>query len=202
MQAKYNLAHVSTGDLFREAMKADGELGRSVKTYLDTGQLVPDGVTSAAVAGRIERPDCRSGMILDGYPRTLGQVTMLDEILEKRRLNLDAVLYLDVTEQTAIERLGGRLICTECGAGYHDKYMPPKTLEQCDKCGGKLYRRDDDKPETIRERLQVYAAETRALVKEYDRRRLLRRIDANGSPDEVAAAVAAVLDSFASEESP
>ena len=200
MQARYNLAHISTGDLFREAMAEESELGHLVKNYLDSGQLVPDEVTSDMVAERIRRPDCRNGVMLDGYPRTLNQVNALDAMLDERDLSLDVVLYFDVSEETAVERLSGRLLCRECGSGYHVKHMPPANPEQCDQCGGKLYQRADDRPETIRHRLKVYADETHMLIEEYDRRGILRRIDANSGPDEVAAAAAAVLDLLAGGE--
>ena len=126
IQEGYHLVHISTGDLFREALEEDGELGRSVKEYLDSGRLVPDELTSAVVAKRIERPDCADGVMLDGYPRTPLQASALDEMLAKRGTELDLVLYFDVTERTAVERLGGRLICRECGFGYHVKHMPPR----------------------------------------------------------------------------
>ena len=198
IQERYNLAHISTGDLFREALEEDGKLGRSVKEYLDSGRLVPDELTSAVVAKRIERPDCANGVMLDGYPRTPNQAGALDEMLANRGRMLRLVLYLDVTERTAVERLGGRLTCRECGLGYHVKHMPPRKPGECDRCGGELYQRADDKPDTVRERLKVYAEQTRALVEDYKRRGLLRRIDANSGPEEVTAAVETVMDSFSS----
>ena len=198
IQEGYHLVHISTGDLFREALEEDGELGRSVKEYLDSGRLVPDELTSAVVAKRIERPDCANGVMLDGYPRTPNQAGALDEMLANRGRMLRLVLYLDVTERTAVERLGGRLTCRECGFGYHVKHMPPRKPGECDRCGGELYQRADDKPDTVRERLKVYAEQTRALVEDYKRRGLLRRIDANSGPEEVTAAVETVMDSFSS----
>ncbi len=193
IQARYNVAHISTGDLFRAALGENSDLGRKVKSYLESGQLVPDDVTCAMVAQRVAKPDCARGFMLDGFPRTLVQAGALDKLLASLKLKLDAVLYFDVTEATAIERLGGRLTC-KCGAGYHIKYMPPKKASTCDKCGAKLVQRADDMPDTIRERLRVYEKQTAALIEEYKRRKLLRRIDANVAPEAVTAGVVVELD--------
>lgn len=194
IRRKYGVVHISTGDLFRAALKDESELGKSVKEYLESGRLVPDEVTSAVVARRIDQPDCAQGSMLDGYPRTLKQAADLDKLLEERSRKLDLVLYFDVTETTAVERLSGRRMCKTCGAGYHVKHMPPKQENLCDRCRSELIQRTDDRPETIRERLNVYTEQTKALVKEYKSRGLLRRVDANKAPEEVAAAVFAVLD--------
>jgi adenylate kinase len=198
IKKRYGLAHVSTGDMFRAATKQESELGRTVRGYLESGALVPDKVTSRVVADRLSRPDCDAGVMLDGYPRTVGQAEALDGILTAKGASLDAVAYFDVTEETSVERLSGRLTCPSCGAGYHRKYMPPKQDETCDKCGAKLVQRADDKEETIRDRLKVYASRTESLVAEYDRRELLRRIDANVAPEEVTKAVFAALDAVSS----
>ena len=200
IQSRLGLAHVSTGDLFRDAMAEDSDLGRSVKGYLESGRLVPDELTSAVVGKRIERPDCRAGIMLDGFPRTVAQGNALDEMLKARALKLDAVLFFDVTERTAIERLSGRRMCKACGAGYHLKYMPPREADKCDACGEELYQRTDDRPETIRDRLQVYGEQTSSLVHEYERRGLLRKIDANGPPEEIERSVADIMDALPSEE--
>ena len=193
IETKYGTPHISTGDLFRAALKDDRELGRSVKDYLESGQLVPDEVTTAVLAKRLAQPDCAGGAMLDGFPRTLGQVEALDRLLADQSRNLDAVFYFDVTDETAVERLSGRRMCKKCGANYHLKFMPPRDPEKCEKCGGDLYRRTDDRPETIRERLKVYANQTAALVEEYERRGILKRIDANGAPEGIAEAVNDVL---------
>lgn len=190
---RYGVAHVSTGDLFRAALEDESELGRSVKEYLDSGRLVPDEVTSAMVARRINDGDCAAGFMLDGYPRTPVQAEDLGGMLSARGRRLDVVLLFDVSEATAVERLGGRRMCGGCGAGYHVKFMPPRVADVCDVCGAALRRRADDRPETIRDRLKVYAAQTRALVAVYAAQGLLRRVDANDSPESVAAAVYAVL---------
>lgn len=194
IQDRYGLTHVSTGDLFRAALANKTELGLQVKKYLDSGQLVPDELTTAMVAERIAQSDCARGVMLDGYPRTVGQGKALSELLQKAGKKLDGVLYFDVTEQTAVDRLSGRRMCKGCSAGYHEKYMPPAKPGVCDKCSGALYQRADDKAETIRERLNVYERQTEALIGEYKAQRLLIRIDANRAPDEVTAAVLTALE--------
>ncbi len=197
IEERYAVAHISTGDMFRAATKQEDELGRTVRGYLESGQLVPDDVTSRVVADRIGRPDCQRGFMLDGYPRTIGQAEALDRVLSDRGRRLDAVLYFDVSEETAVERLSGRLTCPACGAGYHKKYMPPTSDGRCDRCGGELTQRADDSPETIRERLRVYARQTEALIAAYEARGILHRIDANRSPSDVTAALVGELDGVA-----
>lgn len=199
IQDRYRVAHISTGDLFRAAQKDNSELGRSVKQYLESGQLVPDEVTTAMVAKRVEQPDCMNGFMLDGFPRTLPQAAALDKMLIGIGRKLDAVAYFDVTEATAVERLGGRVSCAKCGAGYHEKFMAPRVAGKCDKCGGELRKRADDSAETIRERLAVYERQTSALIDEYDRRGLLCRVDANRTPEDVTTAVLGALDKIALE---
>jgi adenylate kinase len=194
IQERYGLAQISTGDLFRAAMGRDSALGRSVKGYIESGRLVPDEVTSAVVAERIAEPDCRKGFMLDGFPRTLPQAAALDALLAARGLPLDAVLYFDITDEVAVERLSGRRTCPKCNANYHERNMPPKKAGVCDRCGTALVQRPDDKPETIRKRLQVYAQQTHALVQEYERRKRLHRIASGEAPEKVAAAVVSILD--------
>jgi adenylate kinase len=191
---RLEVPHISTGDLFRAALASDSALGRRVKGYLESGKLVPDEVTSAVVAERLDQDDCAAGCLLDGYPRTLQQADDLDRILAERDRKLDLVLQFDVTEATAIERLSGRRLCRKCGAGYHVEYMPPKREGVCDACGGELYQRNDDQPHTIRDRISVYNAQTKPLVDAYEARGLLRHIDANVGPEAVTAAVRDVLD--------
>jgi adenylate kinase len=194
IQERYGVAQISTGDLFRAAMGRESALGRSVKGYIESGRLVPDEVTSAVVAERIAEPDCRKGFMLDGFPRTLPQAEALDALLAARKLPLDAVLCFDIADEVAVERLSGRRTCGKCNANYHVQHMPPKEAGRCDRCGNALTQRPDDKPETIRKRLQVYAQQTHALVKEYERRKLLHRIASGDPPEKVAAAVVSVLD--------
>ncbi len=192
--ARYDIPHISTGDLFRAALEEESQLGRAVREYIESGRLVPDHVTSELVGARIARSDCRNGFTLDGFPRTHGQVVALDNLLQEFDLRLDAVLYFDLSEETAVERLAGRRICGDCGANYHVRNIPSREPGRCDACGGRLVQRSDDKPETARKRLEVYAQQTQALVTKYERRGLLRRIDADRGPEEVATAVLRVLD--------
>jgi adenylate kinase len=194
IQERFGLPQISTGDLFRAATNGESPLGRSVKGYIESGRLVPDEVTSAVVAERIAQPDCRNGFMLDGFPRTLPQVQALDALLAARRLSLDAVLYFDVSDAVALERLSGRWTCSRCNANYHERHMPPKLAGRCDRCGGALTQRPDDQADTIRKRLQVYAEQTRALVEEYDRRGILHRIASDEAPEKVTASVFAILD--------
>lgn len=194
IRERFGLVHVSTGDLFRAALANRTELGLQVKKYMDAGQLVPDELTTAMVAERIAQPDCAGGVMLDGYPRTSVQGKALDALLLKAGKKLDGVLYFDVAGQTAVDRLSGRRMCRKCGAGYHEKFMPPAKPGVCDKCGGALYQRDDDKAGTILERLKVYERQTEALVSEYRARKLLIEIDANKPPEEVTAAALTALE--------
>jgi adenylate kinase len=194
VQERYRLPQISTGELFRAAMGSESPLGRSVKGYIESGRLVPDEATSAVVAERIAEPDCREGFMLDGFPRTLPQAEALDALLAARKLSLDAVLYFDVTDAVAVERLSGRRTCSRCNANYHVRHMAPKNAGCCDRCGSALTQRPDDQPDTIRERLRVYALQTRALVEEYDRRGILHRIASDEAPEKVTASVFAILD--------
>jgi len=196
IKQRYGIVHISTGDLFRAALAQQTPLGRAVREYVQSGRLVPDALTTDLVASRILEPDCREGFVLDGFPRTPGQVTGLDRLLQEHDLCLDAVLYFEVSEDTAVERLAGRRVCEGCGATYHVRHMPPRLPGRCDRCGGRLVQRADDRPEVVRTRLRVYDRETRALVEEYERRGLLRRISADPGPGVVAAHVAEVLDAL------
>ncbi len=187
------IPHISTGDILREAVSSSTDLGRKAKQYMDAGELVPDSLVIAMVAERLGRKDTAKGFILDGFPRTIEQGEALDSMLEKRGRSLDAVVYFKVDDGQVIKRLSGRRTCRQCKAGYHVEYMPPKTAGKCDKCGGELYQRDDDKPETIRERLRVYYAQTADLIEYYRERGLLEEVDASPAPDEVLAEVKRAL---------
>jgi len=173
--------HISTGDIFRRAISEGTELGRRVAQYVRTGTLVPDDLTNRLVAERLKEPDCSRGYILDGFPRTAAQALALNQADEK----LDAVVYFSAADEVLVERLSGRRLCRECGAGFNVVTMPPKVAGVCDNCGGGLYQRDDDKPATVRHRLQVYKNETAELVDFYRREGLLREIPAEGAIEEV-----------------
>ena len=171
------IAHVATGDLFREAVKRGDELGRKAKSYMDQGLLVPDGITIEMLLERISKDDCASGYILDGFPRTLEQAKALDGALGAKGEAVDVVLYFRVPSDELVRRLSGRLICRSCQTPYHPVTSPPKVEGRCDQCGGELYQRADDSPETVRKRLEVYFAETATLIDYYKEAGKLTEID-------------------------
>ncbi len=184
---EYNVPHISSGDIFRAEIGAGTDLGRSIKKYLDAGDLVPDEITVRAVVGRLDRADCADGWILDGFPRTQGQARALDQALDEREEDLDAVVYLHVSEETIVDRMAGRRSCPRCGRVYHVTNLPPKEAGRCDDCGAELVTREDDRPGTVRARLRTYQEQTAPLVDYYEKRGLLLRIDGEGTPEAVRA---------------
>jgi adenylate kinase len=178
------VAHVATGDLFRENIRNETELGKQAKTFVDRGALVPDELTVRMLLDRLDRPDTQKGVLLDGFPRTVDQARALDGALKGRGQAVDKVLYINVGEEEVIARLGGRWTCRQCGAVYHQVFSPPKTPGRCDKCGGELYQRDDDKPETVRNRLSVYTQQTAPLVDYY--RQAGKLLEVNGEQNAAA----------------
>jgi adenylate kinase len=185
--------HVASGDLFRQNIKAATELGRTAKTYMDRGELVPDDITIAMVMERLKLPDCANGVLFDGFPRTLAQARALDEALAAQGLNITAVLYINVPDEVLVERVSGRRVCRVCQETYHVRFKPPRVPGVCDRCGGELYQRDDDKPETVRQRLEVYRKQTSPLVGYYRERHLLAEIDGDQPMDAVTAALEASI---------
>ena len=179
------LSHIASGDLFRENLKNETELGLKAKEYMDRGALVPDDVTIAMVMDRLGRPDCADGALLDGFPRTIAQAEALDEALSDQGYGIDAVPYIAVPDDVLVDRVSGRRICRDCGESYHVKFNPPEEPGVCDKCGGELYQRDDDKPETVRKRLEVYWKQTSPLIDYYRDKGLLVEIDGDQSIDTV-----------------
>jgi len=180
LSRRLEIAHVSTGDILREEVKANTPLGQRAKAYLDSGTLVPDALVIEMLGQRLfGQSAANRGFILDGFPRTLKQAEALDELLAKIPARIDLVFYLDATESVIIQRLSGRRICSQCAAIYHIKNMPPKKEGICDKCAGALYQRSDDKPETIKNRLRVYLEQTAALIDYYKKENVLFYIDAN-----------------------
>ncbi len=169
MAAETGLAHIATGDLFRENIRNETELGKQAKVYVNRGELVPDELTVRMLLDRLERPDCQKGCLLDGFPRTVDQAKALDAALKDRGQAVDKVLYINVGEEEVVARLAGRWTCRQCGAIYHEQHNPPQVKGRCDKCGGELYQRDDDKPETVRNRLAVYNQQTAPLIEHYAR---------------------------------
>lgn len=182
------VAKIATGDLFRDHQRRDTELGRMARTFMERGALVPDEVTKKIIMGWINAPEQEKGFVLDGFPRTLGQASALDEEL-KVKGGLDTVLYINVPEDELIRRLSGRMICRDCQMPYHQQSSPPKEAGKCDKCGGEIYQRDDDKIEAVRNRIKVYAEETEPLVQYYQRANKLEEVDGQGSIDEVGQAL-------------
>ncbi len=181
-----DLAHIATGDLFRQAQSQDTELARQAKYYMEKGQLVPDEITIKMVLERISGPDCAGGVIFDGFPRNLYQAEALDKALAGQGKAVDKVVYIKVSEQELLKRLTGRWICRNCQTPYHEVNSPPKVKGICDKCGGELYQRADDKEETIKERLKIFFNETSALIDYYSREGKLLEIDGEGKVEEVS----------------
>ena len=169
LSAKLGIPTISTGNILRAAIKAGTPTGLEAKSYMDAGKLVPDSVIIGIVAQRLEEPDCAKGYILDGVPRTLGQA----EALDKAGVTFDHVLSIEISDREIEERMSGRRVCQNCGAPYHTKAKPPKAAGVCDACGGPLVQRDDDKPETVRQRLAVYHAETEPLKGYYQEKGIL-----------------------------
>jgi adenylate kinase len=174
---KNKMAHIASGDLFRAAVKKGTELGKLVQGYMEQGKLVPDEVTVKVITDRLSEPDCTAGVIFDGFPRTLGQAEALDKALESQEKKVDKVISIDVPDDNLLKRLGGRWTCQQCQAVYHEIASPPKQKGICDKCGGKLYQRADDNEATIRERLNVYHAQTAPLLDYYKKVNKLVSID-------------------------
>jgi adenylate kinase len=198
LEKQLGLPHVASGDLFRENLRNETELGRLAKTYMDRGELVPDDVTIAMVRERLERPDCAAGAILDGFPRTIAQAEALDRMLAEMGRELDGVISFKVDEEEVVRRLSGRRICRQCQTPYHVEFDPPSQDGVCDRCGGELYQRDDDKPETVRNRLRVYFEQTAPLVEYYREAGLLHTVDATGDIETVTQRLKAVVHSLES----
>ena len=190
---KYQIPHISTGDIFRLNIKSKTALGLEAEQYIQKGALVPDSVTIAMVADRLEQQDCQKGFLLDGFPRTVTQAEALDELLERRQLALNAVVELELSDESILARLSGRRVCSACGKTYNLSSYKPRQEGICDDCGGSLYQREDDKPETIRQRLVNYYRQTLPLSDYYEQKKLLVRINNEG---EVGSSLQVVLDAL------
>ena len=190
---RYSIPHISTGDIFRANIKEGTELGKKAKTYMDQGALVPDELVVDLVADRLTWEDAKEGFVLDGFPRTIPQAEALTKALKEMGTELDYAIDIEVPDQNIIERMGGRRACVSCGATYHLVNIPPKTEGKCDKCGSDLILRDDDKPETVKKRLDVYHEQTQPLIEYYQELGLLREIDGTVRMNEVFDAIAAIL---------
>ena len=194
VSAKYNIPHIATGDIFRSAIKNETELGRKAKSYIDKGELVPDEVTIGIVRNRLKDDDCSDGCILDGFPRTVNQADALTEIMDDLDKELDLALYIKVAEEELIKRLSGRRVCDECGATYHVEFNPPEKAGICDKCGGELIQRSDDKEETVKNRIEVNKKKTDKLVDYYQDKDILHVIESSGGIDEVFHKIVSVIE--------
>lgn len=191
---KMGLAHISSGELFRENLRAQTEIGKLAQEYMNRGELVPDEVTIAMVQSRLKKPDCRTGALLDGFPRTPAQAEALAETLAKIGERLTAVPYISVPAEVLIDRLGGRWSCRSQGHVYHEKHNPPKTKGVCDIDGSDLYQREDDKAETVEKRIRVYFDQTAPLIKYYRQKNLLMEVDGTMSIEEVAGEIVSFLE--------
>lgn len=179
----YQIPHISTGDMFREAIKNETPLGVEAKSYMDKGALVPDSVTIGLVKERLSKADCKEGFLLDGFPRTIPQAEALNIILEELNIKLDAVINIEVDDSILIDRIVGRRVCPNCKAGYHITNLKPKKEGICDVCGEKLVQRKDDTEETVKNRLDVYAKQTKPLLEFYNKYNLVKTIDGIGDID-------------------
>ena len=194
--AKYNIPQISTGDMFRAAIKDGTELGKRAKSFMDNGQLVPDEVTIGIVRERLAKDDCANGFILDGFPRTLEQADALKKILDELGKKLTRVLNIHVPSEDLIERAIGRRICKNCGATYHVKFNPPKVADVCDSCGNELFQRADDNADTMKNRLSVYEKSTRPLIDYYKAAGIYAEVDGTQPIDKVTADLFAILDAL------
>lgn len=190
---KYGVPHVSTGDIFRANIKNGTELGKEAKQYMDQGLLVPDELTVRILLDRVAQDDCKNGYVLDGFPRTIPQAEVLDSELSKLGDHIDYAIDVDVPDENIIKRMSGRRACLTCGATYHIEHVPPKTEGICDKCGSDLVLRDDDKPETVKNRLNVYHEQTQPLIDFYTNKGVLKTVDGTLPMEEVFAAITAIL---------
>ena len=190
---EYGIPQISTGDMFRAAVKSGTALGKEAKSYMDKGALVPDSVTVGIVKERLAQDDCKKGWILDGFPRTTAQASALDAILHDLGIQLTAVLDFNVNRDDLVKRVSGRLVCRQCGASFHKEFRPPKQEGVCDNCGGELYQRADDNEVTVRERLTVYDTSTKPLIDYYKVSGRYFEINGDQSMDKVFADVQAAL---------
>ncbi len=189
----YGIPQISTGDMFRAAVKSGTELGKEAKSYMDKGALVPDSVTIGIVGERLAQKDCQKGWILDGFPRTEAQAKALDDILKEMNISLTAVLEIKADAKGLIKRISGRLVCKGCGASFHKDFRPPAKEGICDNCGGELYQRADDNEATVGERLEVYEKSTRPLIDYYKKTGKLYEIDGDQEMDKVYDDICGVL---------
>lgn len=189
----YKIPHISTGDIFRKNISEGTRLGKTAKRYMDAGQLVPDQLTLDLIDDRLQQPDCQAGYLLDGYPRTVVQAEFLEELLKKQGTQLDCALEIAVPQEVILTRMTGRRVCPSCGASYHLKNNPPTRKDTCDICGTKVIQREDDKQETVEERLEVYEEQTKPLIDFYAERQLLKSVDGTRAINQIFNSIVNVL---------
>ena len=194
MIEKYGIPQISTGDILRKAVADGTPLGKEAKSYMDKGELVPDSVVIGLVKERLSQDDCKKGFILDGFPRNTSQAETLDQVLSEMNMPLQLALSVDVDFDILMKRLTGRRTCKQCNQMYNIYFSPPQKEGVCDKCGGELYQRDDDKEETIKKRLEVYEAQTAPLIDYYEKKGILKRVNGVGDIDEIFANICRILD--------
>lgn len=193
LEEKYQIPHISTGDIFRENIKNNTELGAKAKTYMDKGELVPDELVVSLVVDRLAADDCKKGFILDGFPRTMAQAEALTEALKDADSGIDCAINIEAPDDFIVERMAGRRVCPKCGASYHLVNVPPKAEGICDVCGAELIQRDDDAPETVANRLNVYHEQTQPLIDYYAEQQVLKAVDGTIGRDNVFAALDKLL---------
>jgi adenylate kinase len=193
LSQEMNLPHIASGDLFRQAVEKRTELGLLAKSYMDKGELVPDEVTIKMILERINQPDCASGCLLDGFPRTIHQAKVLDDALSEQGKTIDKAVYIEVHNEELVKRLSGRRLCRVCQTPYHIVNSPPKTPGKCDKCGGELYQRSDDREETVKDRLSIFFAQTVPILDFYEKQSKLIRVNGDLGIQEVAKEILSAL---------
>ncbi|WP_213407281.1 adenylate kinase [Staphylococcus pettenkoferi] len=191
---KYPIPHISTGDMFRKAIREETELGKKAKSFMDRGELVPDEVTVGIVKERLSEDDAKKGFLLDGFPRTIDQAEALNDIMSDLNREIEGVINIEVPEEELMNRLTGRRICEKCGTTYHLVFNPPKVEGVCDLDGGKLYQREDDNPETVSNRLKVNIKQSKPILEYYDQKGVLKNIDGAKDIDDVTSDVIQILD--------
>ena len=190
---KYTIPHISTGDIFRANIKEGTPLGLEAKSYMDQGKLVPDELTVKILLDRVAKDDCKNGYVLDGFPRTIPQANVLKEALAKQNDKIDFAINVDVPDENIVRRMSGRRACVTCGATYHIEHVPPKTEGICDKCGSALILRDDDKPDTVLNRLKVYHDQTQPLIDFYNNEGILKEVDGTIDVKDVFESITKIL---------
>jgi len=193
LSQEMDLPHIASGDLFRQALEKKTEVGILAKSYMDKGELVPDEITIKMILERINQADCASGCLFDGFPRTLHQAKVLDKVLKEQEKSIDKAVYIEVPNEELVKRLSGRWLCRTCQTPYHIINSPPKTPGKCDKCGGELYQRSDDREETVRDRLNIFFAQTVPILDYYKKQNKLIRVNGNLGMQAVAKEIISAL---------